>query len=217
MTTTVTTVTESVTPVTVIVIQSQLLSSSHSYRHNAAISAARATYGQHKGPNMMMFSPLYQQRSAAASKLRVRNIRSGPVWTSLNQSGPARTGLEQLKPVRNLQSGTIRLKPVQTNPAESKTSSQNQPEPVRTGLEQLAPVRNLQSGTIRLRPVQNGWLRLHSSVRLPTAPRSRLRRHRRFRHERIRQAQPEQPQQHHQQRHPQPHRHQSQYRSSPHP
>ena len=166
MTTTVTTVTESVTPVTVIVIQSQLLSSSHSYRHNAAIPAARATCGQHKGPNMMMFSPLYQQRSAAASKLRVRNI---------------------------------------------------QPEPARTGLEQLKPVRNLQSGTIRLRPVQNGWLRLHSSVRLPTAPRSRLRCHRRFRHERIRQAQPEQPQQHHQQRHPQPHRHQSQYRSSPHP
>ena len=166
MTTTVTTVTESVTPVTVIVIQSQLLSSSHSYRHNAAIPAARATCGQHKGPNMMMFSPLYQQRSAAASKLRVRNI---------------------------------------------------QPEPVRTGLEQLKPVRNLQSGTIRLRPVQNGWLRLHSSVRLPTAPRSRLRCHQRFRHEWIRQAQPEQPQQHHQQRHPQPHRHQSQYRSSPHP
>ena len=166
MTTTVTTVTESVTPVTVIVIQSQLLSSSHSYRHNAAIPAARATCGQHKGPNMMMFSPLYQQRSAAASKLRVQNI---------------------------------------------------QPEPARTGLEQLKPVRNLQSGTIRLKPVQNGWLRLHSSVRLPTAPRSRLRRHRRFRHERIRQAQPEQPQQHHQQRHPQPHRHQSQYRSSPHP
>ena len=166
MTTTVTTVTESVTPVTVIVIQSQLLSSSHSYRHNAAIPAARATCGQHKGPNMMMFSPLYQQRSAAASKLRVRNI---------------------------------------------------QPEPVRTGLERLTPVRNLQSGTIRLKPVQNGWLRLHSSVRLPTAPRSRLRCHRRFRHERIRQAQPEQPQQHHQQRHPQPHRHQSQYRSSPHP
>ena len=195
MTTTVTTVTESVTPVTVIVIQSQLLSSSHSYRHNAAIPAARATCGQHKGPNMMMFSPLYQQRSAAASKLRVRNI----------QPEPARTGLEQLAPVRNLQSGTIRLKPVQTNPAESKTSSQNQPEPARTsqnqsgpvwtswtGLEQLKPVRNLQSGTIRLRPVQNGWLRLHSSVRLPTAPRSRLRRHRRFRHERIRQAQPEQ-------------------------
>ena len=189
MTTTVTTVTESVTPVTVIVIQSQLLSSSHSYRHNAAIPAARATCGQHKGPNMMMFSPLYQQRSAAASKLRVRNI----------QPEPARTGLEQLAPVRNLQSGTIRLKPVQTNPAESETSSQNQPEPartspepVRTGLEQLEPVRNLQSGTIRLRPVQNGWLRLHSSVRLPTAPRSRLRRHRRFRHERIRQAQPEQ-------------------------
>ena len=166
MTTTVTTVTESVTPVTVIVIQSQLLSSSHSYRHNAAIPAARATCGQHKGPNMMMFSPLYQQRSAAASKLRVRNI---------------------------------------------------QPEPVRTGLERLTPVRNLQSGTIRLKPVQNGWLRSRSSVRLPTAPRSRLRRHRRFRHERIRQAQPEQPQQHHQQRHPQPHRHQSQYRSSPHP
>ena len=185
MTTTVTTVTESVTPVTVIVIQSQLLSSSHSYRHNAAIPAARATCGQHKGPNMMMFSPLYQQRSAAASKLRVRNI----------QPEPARTGLEQLAPVRNLQSGTIRLKPVQTNPAESKTSSQNQSGPVWTGwtgLEQLKPVRNLQSGTIRLRPVQNGWLRLHSSVRLPTAPRSRLRCHRRFRHERIRQAQPEQ-------------------------
>ena len=186
MTTTVTTVTESVTPVTVIVIQSQLLSSSHSYRHNAAIPAARATCGQHKGPNMMMFSPLYQQRSAAASKLRVRNIQPEPV----------RTSLEQLAPVRNLQSGTIRLKPVQTNPAESETSSQNQsrtsPEPVRTGLEQLKPVRNLQSGTIRLRPVQNGWLRLHSSVRLPTAPRSRLRCHRRFRHERIRQAQPEQ-------------------------
>lgn len=159
MTTTVTTVTESVTPVTVIVIQSQLLSSSHSYRHNAAIPAARATCGQHKGPNMMMFSPLYQQRSAAASKLRVRNIQPESV----------RTGLEQLEPVRNIQSG-----------------------PVRTGLEQLAPVRNIQSGTIRLRPVQNGWLRLHSSVRLPTVPRSRLRRHRRFRHERIRQAQPEQ-------------------------
>ena len=182
MTTTVTTVTKSVTPVTVIVIQSQLLSSSHSYRHNAAIPAARATCGQHKGPNMMMFSPLYQQRSAAASKLRVRNIQPEPV----------RTGLEQLKPVRNLQSGTIRLKPVQTNPAESETSSQNQSEPVRTGLEQLTPVRNLQSGTIRLKPVQNGWLRLHSSVRLPAAPRSRLRCHRRFRHERIRQAQPEQ-------------------------
>ena len=192
MTTTVTTVTESVTPVTVIVIQSQLLSSSHSYRHNAAIPAARATCGQHKGPNMMMFSPLYQQRSAAASKLRVRNIQPEPV----------RTDLEQLAPVRNLQSGTIRLKPVQTNPAESETSSQNQPEPartspdqfgpVRTGLEQLMPVRNLQSGTIRLKPVQNGWLRSRSSVRLPTAPRSRLRRHRRFRHERIRQAQPEQ-------------------------
>ena len=192
MTTTVTTVTESVTPVTVIVIQSQLLSSSHSYRHNAAIPAARATCGQHKGPNMMMFSPLYQQRSAAASKLRVRNIQPEPV----------RTDLEQLAPVRNLQSGTIRLKPVQTNPAESETSSQNQPEPVRTsldqfgpvrtGLEQLAPVRNIQSGTIRLKPVQNGWLRSRSSVRLPTAPRSRLRRHRRFRHERIRQAQPEQ-------------------------
>ena len=166
MTTTVTTVTESVTPVTVIVIQSQLLSSSHSYRHNAAIPAARATCGQHKGPNMMMFSPLYQQRSAAASKLRVRNIQPEPVWT---------------------------------------------------GLEQLEPVRNIQSGTIRLKPVQNGWLRLHSSVRLPTAPRSRLRRHRRFRHERIRQAQPGQPQQHHQQRCPQPHHHQSQYRSSPHP
>ena len=185
MTTTVTTVTESVTPVTVIVIQSQLLSSSHSYRHNAAIPAARATCGQHKGPNMMMFSPLYQQRSAAASKLRVRNIQPEPV----------RTSLEQLEPVRNIQSGTIRLKPVQTNPAESKTSSQNQPEPVWTGwtgLEQLRPVRNLQSGTIRLKPVWNGWLRLHSSVRLPTAPRSRLRCHRRFRHERIRQAQPEQ-------------------------
>ena len=182
MTTTVTTVTESVTPVTVIVIQSQLLSSSHSYRHNAAIPAARATCGQHKGPNMMMFSPLYQQRSAAASKLRVQNI----------QPEPARTGLEQLTPVRNLQSGTIRLKPVQTNPAESETSSQNQPKPVRTGLEQLTPVRNLQSGTIRLKPVQNDWLRLHSSVRLPTAPRSRLRCHQRFRHERIRQAQPEQ-------------------------
>ena len=192
MTTTVTTVTESVTPVTVIVIQSQLLSSSHSYRHNAAIPAARATCGQHKGPNMMMFSPLYQQRSAAASKLRVRNIQPEPV----------RTDLEQLAPVRNLQSGTIRLKPVQTNPDESETSSQNQPEPVRTsldqfgpvrtGLEQLAPVRNIQSGTIRLKPVQNGWLRSRSSVRLPTAPRSRLRRHRRFRHERIRQAQPEQ-------------------------
>ena len=166
MTTTVTTVTESVTPVTVIVIQSQLLSSSHSYRHNGAIPTVRATCGQHKGPNMMMFSPLYQQRSAAASKLRVRNI---------------------------------------------------QPEQARTGLEQLTPVRNLQSGTIRLKPVQNGWLRSRSSVRLPTAPRSRLRCHRRFRHERIRQAQPEQPQQHHQQRHPQPHRHQSQYRSSPHP
>ena len=185
MTTTVTTVTESVTPVTVIVIQSQLLSSSHSYRHNAAIPAARAACGQHKGPNMMMFSPLYQQRSAAASKLRVRNI----------QPEPARTGLEQLTPVQNLQSGTIRLKPVQTNPAESETSSQNQSGPVWTGwtgLEQLKPIRNLQSGTIRLRPVQNGWLRLHSSVRLPTAPHSRLRCHRRFRHERIRQAQPEQ-------------------------
>ena len=127
MTTTVTTVTESVTPVTVIVIQSQLLSSSHSYRHNAAIPAARATCGQHKGPNMMMFSPLYQQRSAAASKLRVRNI----------QPEPARTSPDQLAPVRNLQSGTIRLKPVQTNPAESKTSSQNQPEPVRTSLDRL--------------------------------------------------------------------------------
>ena len=155
MTTTVTTVTESVTPVTVIVIQSQLLSSSHSYRHNAAIPAARATCGQHKGPNMMMFSPLYQQRSAAASKLRVRNIQPEPVWTSQDrlgtacartkppvwnnpdQSEPVRTGLEQLKPVRNLQSGTIRLKPVQTNPAESKTSSQNQPEPVRTSLDRL--------------------------------------------------------------------------------
>ncbi len=100
---------------------------SHSYRHNAAIPAARTTCGQHKGPNMMMFSPLYQQRSAAASKLRVRNI----------QPEPARTGLEQLAPVRNLQSGTIRLKPVQTNPAESKTSSQNQPEPVRTSLDRL--------------------------------------------------------------------------------
>lgn len=154
MTTTVTTVTESVTPVTVIVIQSQLLSSSHSYRHNAAIPAARAACGQHKGPNMMMFSPLYQQRSAAASKLRVRNIQPEPARTSQNQSGPVWTGW--------------------------------------TSLEQLKPVRNLQSGTIRLRPVQNGWLRLHSSVRLPTAPRSRLRRHRRFRHERIRQAQPEQ-------------------------
>ena len=182
MTTTVTTVTESVTPVTVIVIQSQLLSSSHSYRHNGAIPTVRATCGQHKGPNMMMFSPLYQQRSAAASKLRVRNI----------QPEQARTGLEQLKPIRNLQSGTIRLRPVQTNPAESETSSQNQPEPARTGLEQLTPVRNLQSGTIRLKPVQNGWLRSRSSVRLPTAPRSRLRCHRRFRHERIRQAQPEQ-------------------------
>ena len=165
MTTTVTTVTESVTPVTVIVIQSQLLSSSHSYRHNAAISAAWATCGQHKGPNMMMFSPLYQQRSAAASKLRVQNLQPEPVWTSLDQfepvrtsqdrfgtacarpkppvwnnpdqSEPVRTGLEQLKPVRNLQSGTIRLKPVQTNPAESKTSSQNQPEPVRTSLDRL--------------------------------------------------------------------------------
>ena len=163
-----------------------------------------------------------------------------PARTSPNQPEPARTGLEQLAPVRNIQSGTIRLKPIQTNPAESETSSQNQPEPVqnqsgpvwnslspsetssleqsdsdrfrpiqlspkhpartsqnqpepvRTGLEPLKPVRNLQSGTIRLRPVQNGWLRLHSSVRLPTAPRSRLRRHRRFRHERIRQAQPEQ-------------------------
>lgn len=182
MTTAVTGVTESVAPVTVIVIQSQLLSSSHSYRHNAAIPAARATCGQHKGPNMMMFSPLYQQRSAAASKLRVRNI----------QPEPART-------------------------------SQNQTEPVRTSLEQLTPVRNIQSGTIRLRPVQNDWLRSRSSVRLPTAPRSRLRCYRRFRHERIRQArpeqqaQPEQPQQHHQQRHPHPHRHQSQYRSSPHP
>ena len=156
--------------------------------------------------------------------------------TSQNQPEPVRTGLEQLAPVRNIQSGTIRLKPVQTNPAESETSSQNQPGPVWnslrpsetssleqsdsnrfrpiqlspkhpartsqnqsgpvwtgwTGLEQLKPVRNLQSGTIRLRPVQNGWLRLHSSVRLPTAPRSRLRCHRRFRHERIRQAQPEQ-------------------------
>ncbi|KFI41479.1 hypothetical protein BIANG_1124 [Bifidobacterium angulatum] len=89
MTTAVTTVTESVTPVTVIVIQSQLLSSSHSYRHNAAIPAARATCGQHKGPNMMMFSPLYQQRSAAASKLRVRNIQPEPVWTSQNRFGTA--------------------------------------------------------------------------------------------------------------------------------
>ena len=213
MTTTVTTVTESVTPVTVIVIQSQLLSSSHSYRHNAAIPAARATCGQHKGPNMMMFSPLYQQRSAAASKLRVRNI----------QPGPARTGLEQLAPVRNLQSGTIRtsqnqsepvwnslsrsetssleqsdsnrFRPIQLSPKHPARTSQNQSGPVWTGwtgLEQLKPVRNLQSGTIRLKPVQNGWLRLHSSVRLPTAPRSRLRCHRRFRHERIRQAQPEQ-------------------------
>ena len=202
MTTTVTTVTESVTPVTVIVIQSQLLSSSHSYRHNATIPAARATCGQHKGPNMVMFSPLYQQRSAAASKLRVRNLQPEPARTSQDRFGPVRTGLEQLEPVRNLQSGTIRLKPVQTNPAESETSSQNQPKPartsqdrfgpVRTGLEQLTPVRNLQSGTIRLKPVQNGWLRSRSSVRLPTAPRSRLRCHRRFRHERIRQAQPEQ-------------------------
>ena len=75
--------------VTVIVIQSQLLSSSHSYRHNAAISAARATCGQHKGPNMMMFSPLYQQRSAAASKLRVRNIQPEPVWTSQDRFGTA--------------------------------------------------------------------------------------------------------------------------------
>ena len=159
MTTTVTTVTESVTPVTVIVIQSQLLSSSHSYRHNAAIPAARATCGQHKGPNMMMFSPLYQQRSAAASKLRARNLQSGPV----------RTGLEQLAPVRNLQSGTIRLRPIQTNPAESETSSQNQS---RTSQDRLGTacartkppvwnnptqtkfrtVRNIQSDSDSLRP-----------------------------------------------------------------
>ena len=96
MTTTVTTVTESVTPVTVIVIQSQLLSSSHSYRHNAAIPAARTTCGQHKGPNMMMFSPLYQQRSAAASKLRVRNIQPEPARTSQNQPEPVRTSLDRL-------------------------------------------------------------------------------------------------------------------------
>ena len=126
MTTTVTTVTESVTPVTVIVIQSQLLSSSHSYRHNAAIPAARETCGQHKGPNMMMFSPLYQQRSAAASKLRVRNI----------------------------QSGTIRLKPVQTNPAESKTSSQNQPGPVWNSLRPSETSSLEQSDSNRFRPIQ---------------------------------------------------------------
>ncbi len=192
MTTTVTGVTESVTPVTVIVIQSQLLSSSHSYRHNAAISAARATCRQHKGPNMMMFSPLYQQRSAAASKLRVRNIQPEPARTSQNQSGLAWNSLRPSETSSLEQSDSNRFRPIQLSPKHPARTSQNQSEPVRTGLEQLAPVRNLQSGTIRLRPVQNGWLRLHSSVRLPTAPRSRLRCHRRFRHERIRQAQPEQ-------------------------
>ena len=189
MTTTVTTVTESVTPVTVIVIQSQLLSSSHSYRHNAAIPAARATCGQHKGPNMMMFSPLYQQRSAVASKLRVRNIQSEPVRTGLDRSGPVWNSLRPSETSSLEQSDSNRFRPIQLSP---KHPARTSPEPVRTGLEQLEPVRNLQSGTIRLKPVWNGWLRLHSSVRLPTAPRSRLRRHRRFRHERIRQAQPEQ-------------------------
>ena len=192
MTTTVTGVTESVTPVTVIVIQSQLLSSSHSYRHNAAIPAARATCGQHKGPNMMMFSPLYQQRSAVASKLRVRNIQPEPVRTSRNQSGPVWNSLRPSETSSLEQSDSNRFRPIQLSPKHPARTSQNQPEPVRTGLEQLTPVRNLQSGTIRLKPVQNDWLRLHSSVRLPTAPRSRLRYHRRFHHERIRQAQPEQ-------------------------
>ena len=150
MTTTVTTVTESVTPVTVIVIQSQLLSSSHSYRHNGAIPAARATCGQHKGPNMMMFSPLYQQRSAAASKLRVRNI----------QPEQARTGLEQLKPIRNLQSGTIRLRPVQTNPAESETSSQNQPEPARTSQNRFGTAYARPKPPVWNNPTQTGSERL---------------------------------------------------------
>ena len=192
MTTIVTTATESVTPVTVIVIQSQLLSSSHSYRHNAAIPAARATCGQHKGLNMMMFSPLYQQRSAVASKLRVRNIQPEPVRTSQNQSGPAWNSLRPSETSSLEQSDSDRFRPIQLNPKHPVRTSQDRFGPVWTGLEQLAPVRNLQSGTIRLKPVQNGWLRLHSSVKLPTAPRSRLRRHRRFRHERIRQAQPEQ-------------------------
>ena len=195
MTTTVTTVTESVTPVTVIVIQSQLLSSSHSYRHNAAIPAAQTTCGQHKGPNMMMFSPLYQQRSAAASKLRVRNIQPEPARTSQNQSGLAWNSLRPSETSSLEQSDSNRFRPIQLSPKHPARTSQNQSGPVWTGwtgLEQLEPVRNLQSGTIRLKPVWNGWLRLHSSVRLPTAPRSRLRCHRRFRHERIRQAQPEQ-------------------------
>ena len=137
-----------------------------------------------------------------------------PARTSLDQSGPVWNSLCPSETSSLEQSDSNRFRPIQLSP---KHPARTSPEPVRTGLEQLKPVRNLQSGTIRLRPVQNGWLRLHSSVRLPTAPRSRLRRHRRFRHERIRQAQPGQPQQHHQQRCPQPHRHQSQYRSSPHP
>ena len=143
-----------------------------------------------------------------------------PARTSLDQSGPVWNNLSPSETSSLEQSDSNRFRPIQLSPKHPARTSQNQSGPVWTGwtgLEQLKPVRNLQSGTIRLRPVQNGWLRLHSSVRLPTAPRSRLRCHRRFRHERIRQAQPEQPQQHHQQRHPQPHRHQSQYRSSPHP
>ena len=118
---------------------------------------------------------------ARTSSEPVQN-QSGPAWNSLSRSETS--SLEQ--------SDSNRFRPIQLSPKHPARTSPDQSGPVRTGLEQLTPVRNIQSGTIRLKPVQNGWLRLHSSVRLPTAPRSRLRRHRRFRHERIRQAQPEQ-------------------------
>ena len=155
MTTTVTTVTESVTPVTVIVIQSQLLSSSHSYRHNAAIPAARTTCGQHKGPNMMMFSPLYQQRSAAASKLRVRNIQPEPARTSPDQFGPVGPVWNSLRPSETSsleQSDSNRFRPIQLSPKHPARTSQNQPEPVRTSLDRLD-----RFGTACARPKHPVW------------------------------------------------------------
>ena len=161
MTTTATTVTESVTPVTVIVIQSQLLSSSHSYRHNAAIPAARATCGQHKGPNMMMFSPLYQQRSAAASKLRVRNIQPEPVRTSPDQFGPVWNSLRPSETSSLEQSDSNRFRPIQLNPKHPARTSRNQPKLVRTSQDRfgtgLSPSETSsleQSDSNRFRPIQ---------------------------------------------------------------
>ena len=93
MTTTVTAVTESVTPVTVIVIQSQL---SVPY---PLLCCARQGTGNDKGPNVV-FSPLHhQQRSAAANELRQSQTARPSRTGSAFQAKPAQSGTSSTKQI----------------------------------------------------------------------------------------------------------------------